>query len=68
MTPPWLPMEKRRLVDCAVEPVYCSVPPSRRRSSAEPAAEPLPIEETVLTSANWATFRKPPFWTVVRPV
>ena len=68
MTPPWLPTEKRRSVDWALEPVYCRVPPSTTRWAAEAVAEPLPMDETTLVSANCATFSKPPLWTAVRPV
>ena len=67
ITPPWLPTEKRRSVDWALAPVYCSVPPSSERSELAPAVEPLPMDEAVLTLANWATFSRAPFWTTVRP-
>ena len=67
ITPPWLPTEKRRSVDWALAPVYCSVPPSSARSELAPAVEPLPMDEAVLTLANWATFSRAPFWTTVRP-
>ena len=68
ITPPWLPTEKRRSVDWALAPVYCSVPPSSESSVLAPLTEPLPMEEAVLMFANWATFSNAPFWVTVRPV